>query len=146
MSAVALLILQYMGAPQKDPQMVGGVKYLMANQPTRNDRNIYYWYYATQVLHNMVGPDWDRWNRQIRRILVEDQVTTGCAAGSWDPDRPEQDTWGAFGGRLMMTSLSALTLEVYYRYLPLYKLDAEGKKLPAGAGHPAPALEPDEKM
>jgi hypothetical protein len=127
MSAVALLILQYMGAPQKDPQMVGGVKYLMANQPTRNDRNIYYWYYATQVLHNMVGPDWDRWNRQIRRILVEDQVTTGCAAGSWDPDRPEQDTWGAFGGRLMMTSLSALTLEVYYRYLPLYKLDAEAK-------------------
>ena len=25
----------------------------------------------------------------------------------------------------MMTSLSALTLEVYYRYLPLYKLDKE---------------------
>ena len=25
----------------------------------------------------------------------------------------------------MMTSLGALTLEVYYRYLPLYKLDRE---------------------
>jgi hypothetical protein len=24
---------------------------------------------------------------------------------------------------MMMTSLSALTLEVYYRYLPLYNLD-----------------------
>ena len=33
------------------------------------------------------------------------------------------------GGRVMSTSLSALTLEVYYRYLPLYKLDKE-----SGAG------------
>jgi hypothetical protein len=146
MSAVALLILQYMGIRQNDPTLVNGVKYLMANMPSRNDRNVYYWYYGTQVMHNMVGPDWDRWNRQTRRILVEDQVRTGCAAGSWDPDKPDQDTWGAFGGRLMVTSLSALTLEVYYRYLPLYKLDAEGKQLPAGKGHPAPALVPDEKM
>ena len=128
MTAVAMLILQYMGAPQNDPQLRAGVKYLMANQPSRNDRNVYYWYYATQVLHNMVGADWDRWNRQIRRILVEDQIRDGCAKGSWDPDKPDQDSWGAFGGRLMMTSLSTLTLEVYYRYLPLYKLDGEDKK------------------
>ncbi len=32
----------------------------------------------------------------------------------------------------MMTSLSALTLEVYYRYLPLYKLDEDGQQPPAG--------------
>ena len=36
------------------------------------------------------------------------------------------DRWGPQGGRLMMTSLAALTLEVYYRYLPLYKLDDRG--------------------
>jgi hypothetical protein len=29
------------------------------------------------------------------------------------------------GGRLYVTSLAALTLEVYYRYLPLYKLDPQ---------------------
>jgi hypothetical protein len=28
----------------------------------------------------------------------------------------------------MTTSLSALTLEVYYRYLPLYQLDKEEKR------------------
>jgi len=28
----------------------------------------------------------------------------------------------------MVTSLSCLTLEVYYRYLPLYKLDGEKAK------------------
>ncbi len=45
-----------------------------------------------------------------------------CAEGSWNP---EGDEWGDAGGRLMVTSLSCLTLEVYYRYLPLYKLDRE---------------------
>jgi hypothetical protein len=43
--------------------------------------------------------------------------------GSWDPDKPTRDAWSEPGGRLMVTSLSTLTLEVYYRYLPLYKLD-----------------------
>jgi hypothetical protein len=33
----------------------------------------------------------------------------------------------------MMTSLSALTLEVYYRYLPLYKLDRNMGDAPAAA-------------
>ena len=32
----------------------------------------------------------------------------------------------------MMTSLSCLTLEVYYRYLPLYKLAEKGQPNPPG--------------
>jgi hypothetical protein len=128
MSAVALLILQYTGSRREDTVLVDGAKYLMANAPSRSERNIYYWYYATQVMHNICGPDWDAWNRGLRRILVEDQAKTGCASGSWDPERPTPDCWGAAGGRLMLTSLCALTLEVYYRYLPLYKLDAEPGK------------------
>jgi hypothetical protein len=122
MSAVALLILQYAGARPKDPVMTGGIEYLMANPPDSEDRDVYSWYYATQVLHNMCGPEWDTWNRRMRRVLIESQVKEGCAAGSWGPDG---DRWGALGGRLMVTSLSALTLEVYYRYLPLYQLDEE---------------------
>jgi hypothetical protein len=40
--------------------------------------------------------------------------------GSWDP---RADAWGTQGGRVMITSLSMLTLEVYYRHLPLYRRD-----------------------
>ena len=64
----------------------------------------------------------------MRRILIDTQNKDGCSAGSWDPKKPTKDAWGEPGGRLMMTSLSCLTLEVYYRYLPLYKLDQDGKK------------------
>ena len=74
-------------------------------------------------MHNQPGPAWDKWNRKVRTVLIETQCKQGCATGSWDPLTPVEDHWGALSGRLMMTSLSALTLEVYYRYLPLYTLD-----------------------
>ena len=122
-SAVGLLCSQYLHAGRQDPVIVGGVQYLMANQPDKQTHNLYYWYYATQVMHNMADKDWDTWNRKMRTILVNTQSREGCANGSWDPDKPQRDVWGGAGGRVMMTSLSALTLEVYYRYLPLYKLD-----------------------
>ena len=127
MTAVGLLCFQYMGSKANDPMLREGQRYLMANLPDKgqNPRDLYYWYYATQVMHNMLGSEWDTWNRKMRHTLIETQDKEGCAAGSWDPNKPTMMTWWRQGGRLMATSLSALTLEVYYRYLPLFKLDAE---------------------
>lgn len=122
MTSVGLLCWQYMGANRDEPLMQEGLATLLRNMPNNKARDMYYWYYATQVLHNVPGPDWDKWNRQMRRVLIETQCREGCAAGSWDPDKPTRDRWGDAGGRLYVTSLAALTLEVYYRYLPLYKL------------------------
>jgi hypothetical protein len=122
MTSVGLLITQYLGAKRDDPVIANGIDYLMTRKPDITQRNTYYWYYATQVLHNCPGPQWDEWNREMRQILIDTQEKNGCAAGSWHPQNPEPDAWGHQGGRLMVTSLSALTLEVYYRYLPLYTL------------------------
>jgi hypothetical protein len=141
-TAVGLLCQQYLHMSRNDPAMVEGAACLMSHMPELggpDGHNLYYWYYATQVMHNMPGPDWDAWNRKMRRLLIDTQIREGCAMGSWDsnprtdPKNPENDEWGAYGGRLMMTSLSALTLEVYYRYLPLYKLDTE-ESLPKSDG------------
>jgi hypothetical protein len=104
------------------------MNFLMAHMPDPARRDIYYWYYATQVMHNLPGYEWDTWNRKMRKVLIETQATKGCAAGSWDPELPSKDHHGTAGGRIMMTSLSCLTLEVYYRYLPLYKLDGPEKE------------------
>jgi len=147
MTSVGLLCRQYLGAKRNDPQMIDGAAYLMDHLPDNEFRNIYYWYYATQVMHNISGPQWDTWNRAMRKTLIDTQVKEGCAAGSWDPSLPSKDQWGDRGGRVMMTSFSALTLEVYYRYLPLYKLDTEdvNPAAPAAAEAAKPAATPAEK-
>ena len=149
-TAVGLLCEQYMHMLRSDPAMAEGTALLMQNMPDPNIRNIYYWYYATQVMHNQLGADWDNWNRKMRRTLIDAQCKdNSCAGGSWDPAKPTPDAWGTSGGRLMMTSLSALILEVYYRYLPLYKIEEEvGPAAPAKpAGQPAatPAEKPAAK-
>jgi hypothetical protein len=43
-------------------------------------------------------------------------------AGSWDPLGPTPDRWGQYGGRIYVTTLHLLTLEVPYRHLPTYSL------------------------
>jgi hypothetical protein len=125
MTSVGLLCSQYLGARRNDPAIVEGMNYFMANMPNPASRNCYYWYYATQVMHNLPGPEWDRWNRMMRLVLLDTIVKEGCAEGSWDAHRPTKDAWADQGGRLMFTSIALLTLEVYYRYLPLYQLDAQ---------------------
>jgi hypothetical protein len=127
MVSVGLLCTQYLGAKRTEPSIQEGMTYLMNHLSSAQVRNCYYWYYATQVMHNLPGPEWDTWNRQMRRVLIDSQAREGCAAGSWDPARPTPDAWSDQGGRIMVTSLCCLTLEVYYRYLPLYKLDAESE-------------------
>ena len=54
----------------------------------------------------------------MRDFLVEQQVRTGHEAGSWHFD--DLLGTGKQGGRLYSTAMAAMTLEVYYRFLPLY--------------------------
>ena len=121
----------------------------MKNMPDVRIHNVYYWYYATQVMNNYSGYEWSAWNRAMRKLLISTQCRNknSCANGSWDPDNPSKDAWGGPGGRHMVTCLSCLTLEVYYRLSPLYKFDVEGvgggarpeKKAEDGKAAEAPA-------
>jgi hypothetical protein len=78
----------------------------------------------------------------MRKLLINSQSKEGCASGSWDPDRPGKDAWSQQGGRHYATTLSCLTLEIYYRYLPLYKVDKEDN---AGAAPAAGKADKDAK-
>ena len=93
---------------------------------------LYYYYYATQVVHFYGGKVWQEWNegprdangkRQggMRDWLITTQSKAGNNAGSWDADGGHI---GRSCGRLGSTCLCLLTLEVYYRHLPLYKRNA----------------------
>ncbi len=121
LTAEALLCRQYLGMPRSSESMTVGGQYLLANLPKVDARNLYYWYYATQVMYHLGGPDWSTWNPKLRDLLVATQSNDGPASGSWHPQRPSTDKWGDSGGRVYETAISLLILEVYYRHLPLYQ-------------------------
>jgi hypothetical protein len=118
LTAEGLLCRQYLGWPHNDPRLNAGVEYILQNLPETDRRNVYYWYYATQVCHHMEGEPWRKWNETMRRLLPQLQEERGKERGSWSPNG---DRWGDSGGRLYVTCLSICVLEVYYRHLPIYQ-------------------------
>jgi hypothetical protein len=100
--------------------MQAAAAYLLAHPPEWNQaQSSYYWFYATLALFQHGDASWSAWNERIKAVLLDHQVPDGPAAGSWPP----QDVWAQVGGRVYQTAICALTLEVYYRSLPLYVND-----------------------
>jgi hypothetical protein len=118
MTAEGLLCREYLGWKHEDPRLKKGCEYLLENKISYSEQNVYYWYYATQVLHHYGGQPWEEWNTVMRNAVPKAQTKTGKEAGSWSPSN---DRWGNHGGRLYVTCLSIYMLEVYYRHLPIYK-------------------------
>lgn len=117
LTAEGLLCRQYLGWKQTDPRLLDGISYLKDHPIEYRDPNIYYWYYATQVMHHMEGDTWTEWNEILRTEVPQKQLRSGREEGSWYiPD----DRWGVVGGRLFTTCLHLYMLEVYYRHLPIY--------------------------
>jgi hypothetical protein len=122
MTAEGLLCRQYLGWAQTDDRLRRGADSLIKELPVwkSGERDVYYWYYATQVCHHMEGKHWRTWNNTMKVLLPKHQVQAGDERGSWDP---RGDEWGNEGGRLFVTCLSTFMLEVYYRHLPIYQID-----------------------
>jgi hypothetical protein len=125
MTAEALLMRQYMGWRRDDPRLIRGAAWITSPENLINfddgKRDVYYWYYATQVARHMDDEFWDRWNGVMREEVPKHQVQTTLEKGSWDPKKPSLDEWSSYGGRLYVTCMSIYLLEVYYRHMPLYR-------------------------
>lgn len=118
MTAEAMLCRMYLGWRRDDPRVKAAVKWLGdQHEPSLRNKNVYYWYYGTQVMHHYGGSDWERWNKRMREILVSTQEKRGWKAGSWSPNGYQ---WGSQGRRIYVTSLAVCTLEIYYRHLPIF--------------------------
>jgi hypothetical protein len=81
---------------------------------------LYLNFYLSQALLQADHAAWPRWNTRHRDLLVARQSAVGHERGSWWL----ADAETAPGGRLAHTALAVLTLEVYYRLLPLYRPEA----------------------
>jgi hypothetical protein len=117
-TSMAMLSRMYLGQGRDNADLRAGIALIDKKGPYDN---LYYNYFATQVMKNWGGKEWDRWNERLRDDLIGWQEKGGDAKGSWTPR--DRDDYSKAGGRLLTTSLATLTLEVYYRYKPLLPED-----------------------
>jgi Squalene-hopene cyclase C-terminal domain/Prenyltransferase and squalene oxidase repeat len=131
MTAAGMLCRQYTGWGPRNPGLNKGVEMIRRVPPSPAVRDMYYFYYATQVMQNVGGESWIQWNAGangqpgMRDLLVTAQDQGEDKAhphqkGSWNPSG---DAFGAQFGRLGYTCLCVMTLEVYYRHPPLLSKD-----------------------
>jgi hypothetical protein len=123
LTAVGVLCREYLGWSPRKPELHKGVEILKATPA--NAKDMYYTYYAAQALHHFGGDAWLAWNDHMKATLLQTRDKGADAKhphqrGSWDP---QGDQYSRDWGRVGQTSLSVLTLQVYYRHLPLYRRD-----------------------
>ena len=132
-SAIGMLCRQFVGGDY-DADIQAAANYLLS-QAKQGKGNVgkgknhlvgdlYYTYYSVLAMFQMGGEFWATWNKMFRDPLVKAQIHTirdergRFVRGSWDP---KNHHWGSRGGRVYSTAMAILCLEVYYRFLPVYK-------------------------
>lgn len=114
-TAIGMLLRMFRGRSSTDPRILEGVRLLETTGASTAD--VYFNYYATLALYHVGGNVWREWHPRVREYLINTQATEGHEAGSWYFENP----YGREGGRLYTTAMAAMTLEIYYRYAPLYQ-------------------------
>ena len=131
-TAVGLLCRMYLGWKKDHPALKRGVEQMSTwgpSGPKKGGANMYFNYYATQVMRHYEGELWDKWNKEMRDWLVDSQEKNEKqhTCGSWYFDG---DHGAERGGRVYTTSLATMILEVYYRHMPLYAKQAAEDEFP----------------
>jgi hypothetical protein len=113
MTAEMLYSRMLLGQRLEEADIREATDFLTQTRPDVRQPNVYYWYYGSLCMLQVQNDLWKRWNAQTRDALIAMQSKTGGGTdGSWSAD----PKYGDRGGRIYMTSLALLTLEVYYRY------------------------------
>ena len=138
MTAEALLSRQLLGWPRDFPALVKGVGQISARPPVigRAEHLLLVLRDPAPAQHEerTVGALEPQDPRRIDRHAGQGR---GLRAGKLGPGHARCPiVWAQRAGRLYLTSLSILTLEVYYRYLPLYRSYDEDQTKPDAAMKP----------
>lgn len=120
MGASGFFMRLMLGEDPKTPRNRAATKLLERfGRSLRDDGgwDMYAVYYTALAMYQVGGEPWRELNPRIRDGLVAAQRTQGCERGAW-----------VWSGHLLGTTFSMLTLETYYRYLPVHGDgdDAEG--------------------
>jgi hypothetical protein len=121
MTATGMFMRQLDLEPPTQPRMQEGADAIKAYMIKSKNADFYLDYYATLALYQHQGPIWEEWNERIKESYLALQHISGPQKGSWDPKGQHVTQ----GGRVLATGLAILSLEVYYRRLPLYGFQRE---------------------
>ena len=116
MTAEAVFSRLMLGDTLTYAQQKEACDYILAQQSGAGKGDFYFIYYGSLAMMQLQNDSWSRWNGFMREHLVKLQKAAGEQSGSWDPT----GKYDVRGGRVYVTSLATLSLEVYYRYLPMY--------------------------
>ena len=78
-TAIGVLSKMYLGTHRDNLDLVMGADIIAGNGPSETD--IYFNYYATQVLHHRGGERWKAWNKEMRDYLVQTQDQSATPSG-----------------------------------------------------------------
>jgi hypothetical protein len=120
-TSIGLLSRMEMGW-ENDAALKKGMEFIAEVGPSLDKANMYYNFYATQAMFfysQKTNDDeaWKKWSKNLQTELLKAQAADGPESGSWY----FQHALSGSAGRLYDTALAALTLEIYYRYLPRWK-------------------------
>ncbi|MEX2093445.1 MAG: prenyltransferase/squalene oxidase repeat-containing protein [Pirellulales bacterium] len=90
----------------------------LAGTPENPQRDTYYWYYGSEAMYQFGGDDWQAWSRKLYPQLIQSQVRGGPLEGSWDPRNELPGKSPTSGGRIYLTAMNLLSLEIQNRHLP----------------------------
>ena len=79
------------------------------------------WYYITQVKFHQGGNEWRTWNEAFARAYTRNQNDDGSWTSPAKSGANIPFGYEHFFGPAFSTAMSALTLQVYYRFLPTYQ-------------------------
>ena len=120
LTAIGMLCRVFIGEDTGGEMLRAHANMVLKEAPkTFDDANMYQMYYATLAMFQMGGHYWKEWNKAMKKILCDNQCKGGCEDGSWYVKKP---VWYNQIGRLFHTAVGCLSLEVYYRYLPISML------------------------
>jgi hypothetical protein len=125
LAPVGALCAVFLGHKSGDMMLESLCNYVMNHQfPASYPTNTYYMYYNTLAIFQAGGERWTKWNNSVRDMLVNAQrKSADCFDGSWDWQGTKFP--GSNTGRVISTAYCCLSLEVYYRYVPIA---VKGKK------------------
>jgi len=124
MRAVGVLCLQLFGEGgageiKDDINEIATTDLAKLNWNNPPKESLYGWYYATQAMFQAGGAKWRPWNRKFQKELKESQHPEGYWV--YPGDYHGGNVGDDITQKVYATTLCALMLTVYYRYLPSTK-------------------------